>query len=562
MLVDPSVLFNNTTTTTQPVLVFATRFNSITMITSLLVYLVCTSLLYLLLKFRNRAIGTTKRAKSTFYEIPGWPLLGELPSMIINRSRNLEYGTIKALKHGVGFSLTIPGTRIIDVSKPEWLEYIQKTNFDNYVKGPLFRNIMSDVFGDGIFVSDGPSWKRARQATSTIFTINTFKTIIGPASERSMDGMAELLKSAAEDNRSMDFCDLFFRFTLDSFVQMTFGEDLGEEKKGSPSRFFQGSIPFPVAFDHAQDQLDFRFSMIVGWQLVEKWVGSIGKRLQASCRVLDDCAYSLIDERMDQLNRNVNDRETVCTDLLSLFMNALDERGGSLGRTELRDAALNLIIAGRDTTAEALSWTFFHLLMNEDIISRIRREASEIFGEGDSNEHRVTYENYKRFTWANAAVFEALRLHPSVPRNTKTAVADDQIPAGPTIQAGDLVRWSDWQMGRDASLWGADCGEFLPDRWIDEKGSIKPHGQYKFHAFNAGPRICLGMNLAMLQAVKVIVEVFKEFELAFAVGWLENVPKSEAIEGITSRYPTPMYRASLTLPMAHPMMISVKHRLT
>jgi hypothetical protein len=142
---------------------------------------------------------------------------------------------------------------------------------------------------------------------------------------------------------------------LINFWFASFGEDLGllggeyngQEKQASPSRVFQGSIPFPVAFDYAQDQLDFRFSMVLGWQLVEKWVGSIGKRFQASCRVLDDCAYSLIDERMDQLNRNFKDKDNVCTDLLSLFMNALDERGGSLGRTDLQDTALNLIIAGR-----------------------------------------------------------------------------------------------------------------------------------------------------------------------------------------------------------------------
>jgi len=75
-----------------------------------------------------------------------------------------------------------------------------------------------------------------------------------------------------------------------------------------------------------------------------------------------------------------------------------------------------------------------------------------------------------------------------------------------------------------------------------------------------GPRVCLGMNLAIFQAIKLTVEVFKDFELEFAPGWLENVPKSEAIEGIKSRYPTPMYRSSLTLPMANPMMISVQPR--
>jgi fatty acid omega-hydroxylase len=143
---------------------------------------------------------------------------------------------------------------------------------------------------------------------------------------------------------------LFFWFA-------SFGEELGllslehdgQEKKTSSSKFFQGSIPFAAAFDHAQDHLDLRFSMIVGWQVIEKFVGSIGKPFKVACRVLDDCAYSLIDERIDQLTRasKSNDQEASSADLLSLFITALDERGSSLGRTELRDAAINLIVAGR-----------------------------------------------------------------------------------------------------------------------------------------------------------------------------------------------------------------------
>ncbi|KAH9450504.1 hypothetical protein Pst134EB_018040 [Puccinia striiformis f. sp. tritici] len=300
--------------------------------------------------------------------------------------------------------------------------------------------------------------------------------------------------------------------------------------------------------------------MPIGWRLIERLnIRSMGKRMKVSCGVLDDYAYSLIDERMSNLTSDPKKEKqaTIHTDLLGLFMNARDERGGDLGRTELRDTTLNLIIAGRDTTAEVLSWSFFHLLMNEDLVLRIREEASGILGE----EKRVTYENYKQFILAYAIVHETLRLHPSVPKDLKCVASDDQIPGGPRVEAGDMVRWSDWQMGRDASIWGPDCGEFKPDRWIDdEKGSIKQFGPYKFHAFNAGPRICLGMNLAIYQAVKVIVETFMSFELEFAPGWLENVPKSESIEGITSRYPTPMYRTSLTLPMDNPMMISVKKK--
>ncbi|KAI9622271.1 hypothetical protein H4Q26_015308 [Puccinia striiformis f. sp. tritici PST-130] len=454
-----------------------------------------------------------------------------LPTVIKNRARSLEEMTMRGLKYGPGHAITVPGVRMID--------------------GPLFRNCMYDVFGDGIFVSDGQMWKRARHATSTIFTLKTFKTIIVPSSNKSMDELSQVLTSIAGRNHPIDFCDLFFRFTLDSFVHMTFGKDLGLLGIGYEDK---GSNPFSVAFDYAQDQVDFRFVMPIGWRLIERLnIRSMGKRMKVSCGVLDDYAYSLIDERMSNLTSDPKKEKqaTIHTDLLGLFMNARDERGGDLGRTELRDTTLNLIIA--------------------DLVLRIREEASGILGE----EKRVTYENYKQFILAYAIVHETLRLHPSVPKDLKCVASDDQIPGGPRVEAGDMeganflylylwvvsYNYSDWQMGRDASIWGPDCGEFKPDRWIDdEKGSIKQFGPYKFHAFNAGPRICLGMNLAIYQAVKVIVETFMSFELEFAPGWLENVPKSESIEGITSRYPTPMYRTSLTLPMDNPMMISVKKK--
>lgn len=91
-------------------------------------------------------------------------------------------------------------------------------------------------------------------------------------------------------------------------------------------------------------------------------------------------------------------------------------------------------------------------------------------------------------------------------------------------------------------------------------GRIKNYGPYKFHALNAGPRTCLGVNLAIFEAITMIVNVFKDFDLEFAPGWLESVPKSKTLEGVTSRYQAPVYKSSLSLPMSHPMMISVQNR--
>lgn len=525
-------------------------------------------LVFLLIKFRIRGIGTSKRRDPFFLEVPGWPLLGQLPAVIKDRTRPLEFIATNRLKHGPGFSITFPGTRIVDVSKPEWIEYIQKTNFDNYTKGDLFRTVMSQVFGEGIFVVDGPKWKLTRHSTSTIFTNNTFKKIIVPSTNATMDEFLKALNFASEENRSLDFCDLFFSFTLDAFVKMTLGKDLelfknfnkSEAKSAAPTELSSSTIRFVEAFDFVQNQMDFRFSVLSGWKLIEMLNLSMGKRMKESCQILNEYTYSLIDDRISHLsNKNVDKADDESgQSLLDLFIKARDQRGGNLGRIELRDSMINLIIAGRDTTAQALSWAFFHLLMNRHLISKIRDETIEILGDDDPNQGGVSYENYKEFIWAYAVVLETLRLHPSVPKNMKVAISDDQIPGGPFIQSGDFVRWCDWLIGRDVTVWGSDCTEFKPERWIDEKGSIKQFGQFKFHAFNGGPRVCLGMNLALYEAVKVIVEIFQRFELEFAEGWLENVPKMETIEGIDGKYPTPMYRSSLTFPMKHSMMISVQ----
>ncbi|PLW25603.1 hypothetical protein PCANC_23303 [Puccinia coronata f. sp. avenae] len=528
--------------------------------------LIALGVAYLLIKYRNRAIGTTKRNDPPFCEAPGWPIVGGLPTIIKHRNRLLEDFTIKGFRLGPGFSVTLPGMRIIDISKPEWIEYIQKTNFDNYVKGHLLQP-MWDMFGKGIFVADGATWKRARQATSTIFTVKTFKTIIEPSTSKSMDGLMEELKSSAENNHSLDFCDLFLRFTLDSFVHMTFAKDLNilgthnGSDQYTPDSAESGGLshsaaPFVKAFNFTQDQSDFRMAVRVGWKLIESMNTTMGKQMNESLRIIDDFAYSLIDERSASLPdpKGLKEKESTPPDLLTLFIETRDDRGGGLDRFELRDTAMNLIFAGRDTTAQTLSWAFFHLLMNKHLVSKLREEAIAVLNEEPGN--CVTYANHKSFVWSNAVIFETLRLHPSVPKNGKVALSSDRIPGGPTIQAGDVVRWSDWQMGRDPFIWGPDCGEFKPERWIDEAGRMKQFGQFKFHAFNGGPRLCLGMNLAMFEAVKVTVEVFTSFELEFADGWLEAVPKSERI---SSRYPTPAYKTSLTLHMQHPMMISVKH---
>lgn len=149
------------------------------------------------------------------------------------------------------------------------------------------------------------------------------------------------------------------------------------------------------------------------------------------------------------------------------------------------DAVLNLIIAGRDTTAQALSWTFFHLLKHPELIEPMRTEVTEL--------GVIDYDSYKILHQTNAVFSEGLRLHPSVPKNGWTALKDDVLPnGGPMVKAGDVLFWSDWAMARDEGIWGPDAKEFKPSRWLDEQGEMIKESQWKAHMFNGGYRLCLG----------------------------------------------------------------------
>ncbi|KAI7950355.1 hypothetical protein MJO29_009029 [Puccinia striiformis f. sp. tritici] len=516
----------------------------------------------------HKAIGTTKRKDPSFREIPGWPLLGQLPGSILDISRPWEADTIIGLKLRPGFSITLPGARVVEVSKPEWIEHIQKTNFENYVKGEMFQSLMADLFGKSILVTDGADWKRSRLVTSRVFHISVFKTVVEPRINPTMIEVLDVLQVSSDEGRAIDFSNLFNRFTLDLFVEMTYGKKLGllgEESRirnGDPAGSSYSEV-FSDAFDFSQKYMDSRFHVAVIWQ----WIQSINFRekeqMKLSCHTIHGLAYTSIDEKMSKSAPEedyISDEDESQEDFLGLIMGYHLQRGHALTRDELRDDSLSFVLAGRDATAQSLSWCFFHLLMNKDIVSRIRQEAADILGAESDNQASVTPENYRQFICTYASLLEAIRLHPGVPKNVKFAMADDKIPGGPTIEAGDCVTWSDWQLARDPEVWGPDCGQFVPDRWIDETGNIRHFGNFKFHSFNGGPRLCVGMNMAIYIAVKSIVDILINFDLEFAKGWLEKAPMSEEIPGIKTDYPTPQYRPSLTLPMKNPMMISATPR--
>ncbi|PWN48522.1 putative P450 oxidoreductase, partial [Violaceomyces palustris] len=420
-------------------------------------------------------------------------------------------------------TVTIPGLgRLIDVSRPDWIEHVQRTQFTDYVKGHQFHDQMKDVLGDGIFTTDGDQWKMQRKVASRIFSVSSFKDIITRTIREDCDLLQGILARHADRGEVFNIQELFFRFTLSSFVKIAFDQDTGSlSKPDQPDEFGD-------AFNFAQKVLDMRF--VQPWWKLTEMFNETGTKMTASRKIIDKFTDEIVTTRREQVKRGET-RPNARKDLLDLFMAHRLSDGSMLSNKQLKDTILNLLIAGRDTTAEALSWMTWHMLSSPEVYQNVQQEIDSMSSEqGGSLE--IDYDSFDKHVAKLSTFYETLRLHPSIPKNIRRALRDDVLPkGGPRIRKGDIVLYSDWAMARNPDVWGQDAEQFKPQRWIEHQqppqpdstpsdqpqptvvGSIKKLSPYKAHFFNAGPRLCLGQKLATFEACQVINSIFGDFRL-------------------------------------------------
>ncbi|KAF3493990.1 hypothetical protein DY000_02058407 [Brassica cretica] len=222
-------------------------------------------------------------------------------------------------------------------------------------------------------------------------------------------------------------------------------------------------------------------------------------------------------------------------DLLSRFMMKKKE---AYSDTFLQHVVLNFILAGRDTSSVALSWFFWLITMHPTVEEQIVREICSVLIETRGTENNAAswteeplgFDEIDRLVYLKAALSETLRLYPSVPEDSKHVENDDVLPDGTFVPAGSSVSYSIYAAGRMKSTWGEDYLEFIPEtgpalgrpcpeRWISPiDGKFINHDQYRFVAFNAGPRICLGKDLAYLQMKTIAAAVLLRHRITVVPG--------------------------------------------
>lgn len=503
-----------------------------------------------------------------------WPLVGSLFWMLPRRDRILE-AVLHSFKayNWVTWSTkwVFGGGRYFFIASPDNVQHVLQTRFDNYPKGPTFHARLSDLLGDGIFTADGETWRTQRKLASHMFSLASFRGSIMEAFNKHGVVLKRILTRAAASGEVIDVQSLFHRFTLDSIGLIAFGVEIGCLE--DPSH------PFARAFDRAQALVERRF-FLPGWQVLEHLNGTRAE-LNAALTVMNEYAASLIAARRAAGNYEGQ------SDLLSrcLAMAAegvgIDGAPSSFTFTDafLRDVIMNFMIAGRDTTAQALSWTVHCLNLpatKKEVEARVAIEAAALL----SRVPEPSYDDVTRhLRYASAVVLETLRLYPSVPKDVKQAVEDDTLPDGTIIPAGSFVTYCPHAMGRNPSLWGPNADVFDPDThfWSgalppataaeaaaasgrsagdadDKKESaggggsgagargLQRHSPFKAIAFNAGPRTCLGQHMALVEASYVLATVYSGFKLIPVPGQVID------------------YQESLTLPQKSGLKVTVQRR--
>mmetsp|Transcript_24290 Transcript_24290/g.68051 ORF Transcript_24290/g.68051 Transcript_24290/m.68051 type:complete len:497 (+) Transcript_24290:44-1534(+) len=421
---------------------------------------------------------------------------------------NLEQ-SLKAKTHYTISSLNKPP--MLRILTAEAAKHILEDNFDNYVKidSPGVKLYGVEFFGDGIFQADGEEWRFHRKAASYMFSTNVLRSMVDVFNEHG-ETMVGVLEKYAGNENPVDMQDIFQRFTMDSICRIAFGVHFDS------LHLPQGTKPaFSQAFDYIQTCINLRFiKPFTIFKLDRQFQISKTERDLTECaRVLDQTILDVLESRKQELQ---DERAgSKWQDLLSQFVKMARDRNETLDTRFIRDVVMNFIIAGRDTTACLLSWTLFELDKRPDIYEKVISEIGNVLKGNPPN-----YDNVKELTYTENVLLEILRLHPPVPMDAKRCISDDKLPDGTLVPKGTMVSYSPWLFGRLPWLWD-EPEEFRPERWEGER-----HSDYKFITFNAGPRLCLGKRMALVEAKVVLCILLTRFRFRISPGQTDETAVS------------------------------------
>ncbi|KAI4178863.1 MAG: hypothetical protein L6R41_008174 [Letrouitia leprolyta] len=354
---------------------------------------------------------------------------------------------------------------------PRNLEAILSTNFEDWGLGSR-RAGLFPMLGEGIFTQDGRPWKHSRELLRRQFVRINFKDL--STFDHHVD---DLIASLSSSKGIVDLQPAFFRFTLATTNALLFGERDSILKDEDHDEFAR-------CFDYASMISAIRLRLAdLEWMYKPK-------AFRRACAVIKKYAGHFVHQALEQQDSSDDGPKSESQALI------LDLHQELQDADLVRDQLVHVLIAGRDTTACLMSWTFFMLVRRPPVLEKLKQEIQTVLPNGE----RLARPHLHKLTYLRCILNETLRLYPQLPINVRFALKTTLLPTGGgpdgtspvLIPRGAGVGYSVYHMHRRKSIYGEDANEFRPERW--ESGELE-HVGWGFMPFHGGPRICLGSEL-------------------------------------------------------------------
>ena len=394
-----------------------------------------------------------------------------------------EYGDIVFLRFlGVPMCL---------LNRPDCIESVLVTQHNNFEKSKDYRALRR-VLGNGLLTSEGEFWRRQRKLVQPAFHQERIA-----AYTEVMVAYTERMLASWKDGQGLDVHEAMMRLTLDIVAKTLFDTDVSREAEdvGAALQFLMGKFMRQAAF---------------AFLLPDSIPIPTTRGLRRAVGQLDKVIYEIIRRRRAS--------GTMSGDLLSVLLQAQDDEGLGMTDRQLHDEIMTLFLAGHETTANALSWTWLLLGQHPEVEEKLVEELQSVLGG-----RAPTASVLPRLTYTEMVLREAMRLYPPVWVIGRRALApfrlgNYELPAETNVVMSQLITH------RDAKYF-PEPERFDPDRWRPNDPRNLALPRFAYFPFGGGPRVCIGAGFSMMEAVLLLATIAQNFKLTLVPGQtIEKLP--------------------------------------
>jgi cytochrome P450 len=372
---------------------------------------------------------------------------------------------------------------------PDQVKQVLQENHCNYTKNFPNMKAAREIFGNGLFTNDGDSWQRQRRLMQPSFHRKRLVGFGQLMSETTID-MLERGPRTTPGDTPLDILHELMRLTLRIAGLALFSHDLTNEVD-TVGRTFTTLGP-----------LISRYTTLPFPPL--RVPTPRNRRLLAGLGTLNTVVYAIIEERRKQ------PVDTQAADLLGMLLSAQDEEiGEGMSDQELRDEVLTLLLAGHETTATALTWTWYLLSQHPEVECRLHTELDTVLAG-----RKPSVEDLEALPYSHMVIQEAMRLYPPAFGFTRFAVTEDEMGGYP-VPANSVIFLSAYCTHRHPACW-EEPEVFDPERFTPERSAGRP--RFAYFPFGGGPRQCIGYAFAMMEAQLVLAAVAQRYSLRLVPG--------------------------------------------